>query len=147
MRWYYTTLALFVINICSGRKHYSRNTNCINRPLLQRMTLLLISIAPVILCIFGAGGWFTTYGIAVSNPQHVVKVGTGQSWALCGQLNIVDLSKKRICSWKTKPLSQAGRQFQILALIRLNRVFSASSSICPPFWVTLFRCYTTSMSV
>ena len=28
------------------------------------MSLILVAAAPLVLMIFGAGGWFTTYGIA-----------------------------------------------------------------------------------
>ena len=41
------------------------------------MTTVLISALPVVMLLFGAGGWFTTYGIAVLDPQHVVKVARG----------------------------------------------------------------------
>ena len=63
----------------------TRNTNWTNitkhiiKTLIERkkMTLVLVSAIPVIMLLFGAGGWFTTYGIAVLDPQHVVKVVRG----------------------------------------------------------------------
>ena len=60
------------------------------------MSLILVAAAPLVLMIFGAGGWFTTYGIAgkvyyfedvlkvdelhlklAMNPQHIVRLPRG----------------------------------------------------------------------